>query len=242
MARTISKPFLPMLIDLYWLRSLNAIGLSDSLEKNRALYEYGEVLTDLDPRFLQPYTFIGLAVPFQTSRDVYANADLAEKLLRKGLVQYPDHLQLNMYLGFNLFSYQHRYVDAAHVFEHVSKLPVTLPWASLLATRLLATGGSPEEGAALAREMADNADDEGTRAEFEQRAEELEVEAALQRVDHAATKYFEAHKGWPETLAVLRQENLYSGPDTDPKGGIISVQPDGKATSTSLTRRLEVFR
>lgn len=241
-ARTISKPFLPMLIDLYWLRSVNAIGLSDSAEKNRALYEYGEVLTDLDPKFLQPYTFIGLAVPYQYERGKYVNADLSEKLLRKGLAQYPDHLQLNLYLGFNLFSYQARYVDAARVFEHVSKLPISVPWASLLATRLLATGGSPQEGAALAREMADGAEDDATRAEFEQRADELEVEAALQAVDRAAKQYFDLHGVWPETLAALRQANLYAGPDTDPQGGTISVQSDGKATSTSLKRRLEVFQ
>ncbi len=240
-ARTISKPFLPMLIDLYWLRSLNAIGLSDTLEKNRALYEYGDVLTDLDPRFLQPYTFIGLAVPFPTGRDTWANVDLSEKLLRKGLQHFPENPQLHLYLGFNLFSYQHRYRDAAAVFAAAAKLPVTVPFAGFLATRLLATDGSPQEGAALAWEMAENSNDEVTREQFERRARALEIEAVLQHVDRAALAFSNAHGRPATSLEELRTGGFYDGPAQDPSGGDISLQPDGRAKSTTLLHRVQIF-
>lgn len=241
-ARTISKSFLPMLIDLYWLRALNAIGMADSVEKNRGLAEYGEVLSELDPRFYQPYTFIGLSVPFQVGRDEWANADLASKLMRKGLKQFPKDMKLHLYLGFNLFQYEKKLAEAAAVFAEASKLPDALSFTSLLATRLLATEGNPEEGLRLARELAEGATDETVRAELEQRASQLEVEVLLQRVDRATKRFFERHQYWPVTLFDLRNEGLYDGPDEDPLGGKISVGQEGKATSTSLYRRVEVFR
>jgi tetratricopeptide (TPR) repeat protein len=241
-ARTISRSFLPMLVDLYWLRSLNAIGMADSAEKNRNLYEYGEVLSDLDPRFYQPYTFIGLAVPYPVGRDEYVNADLASKLMRKGLQQYPNDMKLHLYLGFNLFQYEKKLTEAAEVFAHAGTLPDALPFTGLLATRLLATGGNVEEALKVARELAETATDEGTREELEKRARDLEVEVALQTVERATKRFYERHQYWPVTLFDLRREGLYDGPDQDPLGGQLSLTGDGKATSTSLQYRIQVFR
>ena len=68
-------------------------------EKNRALSEYGEVLSDLDPRFYQPYTFIGLSIPFQTGRDEYVNAGRAPVSLRERETGEEVHVELRTTSG-----------------------------------------------------------------------------------------------------------------------------------------------
>jgi hypothetical protein len=103
-ARTLSRPYVPMLVDLLWLRSLNAIGQRDSVSKNLALFEYAQTLTDLDPRFYQAYTYLGLNIPAAVDR-TWHGGELASALFRKGLVSFPTDLRLHLYLGYSLQEY-----------------------------------------------------------------------------------------------------------------------------------------
>lgn len=240
-ARTLSKPFLPLLIDVYWLRVLNAIGDTDSTRKNRALYDYGRVLTDLDPRFLEAYVYLGVNIPFQEERNVWANAELASDLLRRGLTRFPDNAKLHLFLGFTLFQMERKYVEAAEVFASLAKLPDSPPWAALLATRLLSHGGEAKEGLALARELLASTPDEETRAELEQRVLDMEVEATLQSVDDAVASFTQRFGVAPPSLEELISQGVYSGPRVDARGGSISIGANGKATTTSLERRLSLY-
>jgi tetratricopeptide (TPR) repeat protein len=242
-ARTLSKPALPMLVTLLWLRSLNAIGQPDSLRKNLALSEYAQLLTDLDPRFLQAYVFLGLNIPYAEDR-VWRGGDLASALFRKGLRRFPTDLRLHLYLGYSLMQHERRYLEAADVFADAARLPDALPFMAALATRLKAHGGDPAEGLALARELARTATDETLKAEMEARANELEVEIQLQRVDRALERFrveTGTDAGVP-TLEALMAGGFYDGPAQDVRGGTIYIRDsDGKALSTSLERRVELF-
>lgn len=240
-AQTVSKPFLPLLVDLLWMRSLNAIGLRDSAEKNRALHEYGVVITDLDPRFKQVYEFIGLNIPFATGRNTFVGGDLACDIFERGLKQFPQDRKLHMYLGFSLFHHQRKYIEASEVFVRASKLPDALPWMALLATRLKSHAGSAEDAVAFTREVLSSELEPEERAELEGRLAELEVEVVLQRVDRALDAY-KARFGTPaRTIDELRVALLYDGPGLDPQGGLISIGADARATSTSLNRRLDIY-
>lgn len=240
-ARTLARPVLPMVVDLMWLRALNAIGLRDSEAKNRALYEYGLAITELDPRFKQAYEYLGLNIPFAVARDTWSGADLASDLFRRGLKTYPQDVRLHMYLGFSLFHHQRKFAEASDVFAAAAKLPGALSFMGPLATRLKAHSGAAEDALQLTRALLQEELDEEVRAELEHRIAFLEIEVVLQQVDRASRAYFERTGRIASSLHELRLMNLYSGSDLDPSGGVISIEPDGKATSTSLTRRMEIY-
>lgn len=240
LARTISRPMLPMLIDVLWLRTLNAIGLRDTAQKNLGLYQYGLVLTELDPRFYEVYKYVGLNVPFATGRDQWVNAAEASDMFRRGLKVFPSDLRFHMYLGFNLFHRERKFIEASDVFVAASRLPNALDYFAPLAVRLRAHGGSPEEAIAITRQLIESETDEAVRGMLEQRLGDLYVEVVLQKVDRAAAAFKERTGRQASTLAELREAGLYDGPDHDPLDGEISLK-DGKGTSTTITRRLEIY-
>jgi hypothetical protein len=240
LARTMSKSQLPLLIDLYWLRVLNAIGEEDSESKNRALYYYGELLTDLDPRFYQAYLYIALNVPYLVERGVYVNGHLAEKLLRKGLKQYPDDMRMSIVLGYVLFSMERKFLEAAQHYRHLATVPGAPPWVAPLSTRLFAQGGKPLEGLDFVEELLENVDDPMLRQEFEQRREQLLLEAFLQRVDAAVAQFKESRGRLPADVGELVREGFYSGALEDDAGRPVFLRPDGRA-ATSHERRLEIY-
>lgn len=240
LARTVSKPMLPMLVDVLWLRTVNAIGMRETEQKNLALYEYGVALTEIDPRFYVAYKYVGLNVPFAKDRNVWVGGPEASDMFRRGLKQFPNDPTLHMYLGFNLFHRERKFLEASEVFQRAAGLPGALNFMAPLAARLRAHGGAPEEALAMTREMLAAEQNEEVRATLEERLKELEVEVVLQAVDRAAEEYEKRTGRAPVTLDDLRAEGLYTGPNEDAQGGTISLK-NKKGTSTSLNRRLEIY-
>ena len=238
---TITVSVRPLLLDLYWLRSLNAIGEAESAEKNASLYEYGRLLTDVDPRFYTAYTYIGLNIPFRTGRSTFVNSDLAADLFRRGLTQFPDDMKLHLYLGYSLFAQLKQYKEASAVFLEGSKKKGAPAFMAPLAVRLLAHSGEAEDALSMTEEMLANADDEQSRKDFEGKVAALKIEVALQVIDRAIAKFTEAEKRPPTSLAELVAKGHYTGPLFDPTGGMMSIGKDGKATSESIERRFEVY-
>ncbi len=241
LARTVSKPFLPMLVDLLWLRALNAIGLRDSEAKNRALYEYGVAITELDPRFKLAYEYIGLSIPFAAGRNKWVGGELSSDLYRRGLLVFPQDVRLHMYLGFSLYYYERKFTQASDVYAAAARLPGALPYFAPFATRLKAHSGAAEDALDLARALLAEDLEDAVREELEERVIDLEVEVVLQRVDRAVRAFQERTGRLPASLAEIRAQQLYDGPDVDTQGGFITIDKDGKATSTSLERRMLVY-
>ncbi len=240
LAKTLSRSQLPLLIDLYWLRVLNAIGEADSAQKNRDLYAYGVVLTELDPRFRTAYSYIGLNIPFQYERNKYKNGDLAIDLLERGVRQFPNDMQLHLYLGFTMVFVERHYREAADVFLRGSKLPNAPRFMAGLATRLLSQSGQAGDALKLARDLAASTEDEEVKSGLEQRVQELEVEVLLQQVDAAASQFKQRTGHDATSLDELVAAGDYRGPTEDSRGGTVSLK-DGKGTSTSLERRVELY-
>lgn len=239
-ARTLFKPVLPALITAYWLRTLNAIGLSDTEQKNRALYSYGRMLTELDPRFYHVYLYVGLNVPYVFDRNKWANGDLAADILRRGVERFPDDLRLNLYLGHVLFQMLRDFEGASRVFSRMARLPGAPAWVAPFALRLLAQAGKPGAGIALGREFLSALSEDEDRGLVAERIKDLEVEEQLVAVDKAVAAFTSRTGRAPETLQELRAGGDYTGPETDVRGGTLFLS-EGSASSTSLTRRLRIY-
>jgi tetratricopeptide (TPR) repeat protein len=184
---------------------------------------------------------VGLNIPYQTGRTTFVNGDLAADLLRRGRAQFPQDMRMHLYLGFTVYYILREYKEASEIFLAGSKLEGAPPFMAPLAARLLSTSGDAKEGLALAREMLATTTDETSRAEFEKRIRELEIEVQLQEVDAAVARFKEQYGAPPSSIDQLLTMGLYRGPLTDPSGGQIYLNKDGRAFSTSLERRYEVY-
>ena len=105
--------------DAAWLRGIQYYGehrLTD--QKYEMIGHVMSIVTDLDPRFLQPYIFGALVLAQELKR-----TDEGLALLEKGMSANPDSWLLAFETGFIHYVCRHDYEAAARYFVRASQLP-----------------------------------------------------------------------------------------------------------------------
>src|SRR4051794_21804690 len=161
--RLTGRGYIEVIADYFWLQLIQATGLALRAEEYRDIYPYADLITDLDPRFGIVYSFAAGTLPANLGRETWVNTQESTQLLRKGLKLFPRDLKMNMLLAYNLSTFHKQYREAAEVLERAAKLPGAPSSLPALATRLYAQAGSVDTGLALARSLADSAEDPETR-------------------------------------------------------------------------------
>ncbi len=239
--QVVGSGHLPVIVDYLWIQLIQATGRAWVAEQYRDVYPYAELITDLDPRFDIVYRFAGSTLPTNLGREKWVNTEESTRIIRKGLQHFPNDLMLNVMLAYNLSSFHKEYREAARVVERAAKLPGAPDYLSGLATRLYAQSGEVNAGLALAYSLADSAKDEQTRATFEKRIQELELEAELQRVDQAIEAFRQQFGVAPPDIPTLLWLGFLKQPPEDPQGGEFFIGYDERAYSETQKRRLEIF-
>jgi hypothetical protein len=238
--RLIAAPFLHLVADYYWVMTTHQVGISKTPDQVRHAYTYGELLTELDPKFRQAYYFVGAAIVIKDGEGRWRNTHESTRMLEKGLVAFPEYVFLRILLAYNLTQFENEPLRAAKILEEASRLPDAPEYVGPLATRLYAAGGKIEAGLELAGALAEQADDEQVRATYAQRVLELQLERELTRVD-AAIGAFRTREGRePVDVAELVSKGDLNPAPMDPLGGQIVLR-DGRAFSTSRPKRLTDF-
>ncbi|MFY0529274.1 hypothetical protein ACN28I_40955 [Archangium gephyra] len=239
--RMVGHGYQQLLADYFWLQVVQATGRAFGAEEYRDIYPYADLTTDLDPKFGAVYPFAAGALPTNLGRETWVNTEESTRLLRKGLKTFPDDLRMRMLLAYNLSAFHQQYGEAAQVLEQASKLPGAPSYLPALATRLYAQSGSVNAGLALARSLAESAEDEETREIFKQRVFDLEMEGELRRVDESIGRFRQAFGVAPPDIDTLLWLGFLDRPPYDPKGGGFVLGSDERAYSETQQRRLEVF-
>ncbi len=232
---------LQLVADYFWLQVIQATGSARKAEEYRDVYGYADLTTDLDPKFAFVYPFAAGVLPTNLGRETWVNTEESTRLLRKGLPLFPNSLEMNVLLAYNLSSFHQQYKEAAQVLEHASTLPGAPSYLPALATRLYAQSGEVEAGLALAQSLADSAQDPSTRETFLQRIRELELEAELRRVDAAIGEYRQQFGVAPPDIQTLLWLGFLMEPPNDPQGGGFYIGHDERAYAETQNRRLEIF-
>lgn len=240
LTRVVMKSFLPLVVDTYWLRAINAVGTVRTESEYRNLAEYGRVLTTLDPEFMHAYWLIGISLPYNRGREQWVNGDLAIDLLQRAATRFPGALRIHLLLGYSLMTFTTRFVDAARAFEHASKLPGAPPYAGPLATRLYLKGDQYETALALAESMRDNAVWPEERAKFQERVDELLDERELRRIDAAATEFRRWSGRPPASVAELVSAGLLA-PPSDERFNAVRFDSAGRSLLPTSHGRMKVF-
>ena len=238
--RVAMKSSLPLVVDVYWLRAVHAVGTAKTEAEHRNLADYARVLTTLDPDFKQVYWLLGLTIPFNRAREDFANGDMAIALLEQACARFPQELRFKLLLGYSLMTFTTRYTDAAREFEDASHLPGAPPFAALLATRLYLKGDRYDTALALAQSMMEAAGSEQERAAFEDRVRELNEEKILRVFDAAGAEFKKQTGHYPTDVQELVGLGLIQMPE-DPQYANVRFDVLGRALLPHTRGRMKVF-
>ncbi len=235
------RAFLPVIADYYWLAAIQATGKANTEEEYRDVFDYAQLITDLDPDFAYVYQFSGVVLPFNHGRETWTNTRESTAILEKGVARFPRFVFLRTLLAYNYSVFHKEYVRAAHLLEETARLPGAPKYLPFLATRLYAQAGAFEAASAFADQFAANAEDPGTRAAFEHRTKEIALERILQTTDQAVAAFKQRHGRLPKDLRELVSSGEMSSIPVDPLEGEVYLGSDGRTYSTSQEHRLEVY-
>lgn len=233
---------LQLIADYYWLLTINRVGAATTAEELQRVYPYADLVTDLDPEFEYAYRFGAITLPVQTADGQIANLREAEKLLRKGLQQFPGSRRLLFQLAFNYMYYEGRYQEAADIFQQLARDPMAPKWYAALATRLYAAGGDLDTSAYLTQQLLETCIDPELCENYERRLVEIEQERLLRAIDDAVTRFVASRNRHPQDFAELTGAGLLTGLPPDPFGGEYYLDEEGRARSTATKHRLEFIR
>ncbi len=240
--RIAGRAFLPLVADYYWLAAIQATGKANTEAEYRDVADYAQLITDLDPDFAYVYQFAGVVVPFNRGRETWMNTRESTAILEKGVARFPKAPFLRTLLAYNLSVFHKEYARAAQMLQEAALLPGAPGYLPLLATRLYAQAGAFEAASAFANQFAASAEDPGTRAAFQRRTKEIELERILQTLDGKVAAFRERTGRLPEGLKELVSSGDLAAIPDDPLEGEIYLGTDGRTYSTSQSHRLEVYK
>ncbi|MBN8226222.1 pilus assembly protein PilG [Corallococcus macrosporus] len=236
------KSQLGLVTDYFWILMLNRIGSANTVDEYRSVYDYADLVTDLDPLFRHPYVYGGITLPVHLGKGEYANVAESSALLRKGSKHLPSNERIAFQLAYNLMFFEKKYKEAADIIQELSRRPDAPSWYSALATRLYAQSGDFDSGLSLSMALRDGSEDPETRAFYEHRVQEILQERMLRTVDEAIARYRAREGHLPQSLAVLVTAGDLPRLPEDPLGGHLFLGEDGRAYSDAVRFRMELVQ
>ncbi|MEI8190331.1 MAG: hypothetical protein WCI75_11500, partial [candidate division NC10 bacterium] len=161
--------FTGLAADLTWIRTVQYFGgRMEHRERFPQLYQLVDMVTSLDPHFLDAYVYGGL---FLTIVGQYPNAIA---VYEKGIAANPFAWQIPHDLGRLYFLELHDYVKALHWWEITNRLPGRPHYVPRFIARLYAATGHRETALELWRAMRDSATTDWAREIAEREIAKLE--------------------------------------------------------------------
>lgn len=123
--RLVSMGFDKLLADCYWLSFIVYYGDSEARKQDRYALagNYLELITSLDPQFVQPYWFAAFCVGNDQK-----NLQRAAEILEKGIAANQDNWYLPFIAGFNQYMFAKDESGAARYYRQASKYPDAPAW------------------------------------------------------------------------------------------------------------------
>jgi tetratricopeptide (TPR) repeat protein len=244
--RKISLGYDDLLADIYWLRALQYFGGKRFDETDPAvLYKYFDILTDLDPKFVNAYryggTFLAEAPPFGLG-DVVNGM----KLFDKGRMNNPGNFRIPLEQGFFYYLNLKDYKKAHDLFEEASDKPglseLRRSYLKGMAASALAKGGNRELSRKMWRYIYETAPDEGRKNHALLNIKELDTMDMEDALTRALRAYLDKYNRFPSNLEELKTTGLINEIPEEPFGGEFVVVKNLKdvKSSTFIDQQLKV--
>lgn len=201
--------------DFLWLQAVQAMGERKvSEEAGHWIYRALDIVTTLDPMFVQAYEAGGIALCTLVVLPEQSNA-----LLEKGMRKNPQVWKLPFLLGFNYYFELGDDAKAAKYIAQAARLPGAPEYFAGLAARLYASSREPQTAIDFLAQMHEQARDENVRQVLEHRLKEVIVERDLQLLERVISRYRELRMHPPDRLEDLVGSGLLPELPRDPFGG-----------------------
>jgi hypothetical protein len=227
-----------LVADLLWLKVIQVIGTNGSERADgQWCYQAVDVITTLDPKFDYAYQLGSVFLSVLADR-----ADLAVKLLSKGVVDNPDDWHLYFLLGFDQFYYLGDFKEAADAMAKASLLPGRPDYVPLLASRLYAHAEEPDLALDFLAHMYRLTKNEQVREELLSRMKDVTVERDLKVLNQEVQRFSEQYHRFPINLTELVAAGLLTELPTEPLGGRYYIDSmSHRVKSTKYSGRLQVY-
>lgn len=228
--KKISMGYYELLADIYWLRALQYFGSKKPEEQDpELLYHYFDIITDLDPKFVNAYryggTFLAEAPPFglgETKKGL--------ELLDKGRKNNPESYRLPLEEAFIYYFYPKDYERAAELFNEASEKTGISPLrrASLegMAASAHTKGGNRELSRKIWEIIYETSPSEGRRNFALRNLKEIDTMIIEDKLTDSLREYVRTHGKLPSaTEDLVKTGMIKDGIPASPVGGEFVIAP-----------------
>lgn len=207
--------------DLFWFRTLNDFGIHFRSDREYPwLYEFCDLITDIDPRGEHVYRFGGLVLSWEARRP-----EEGVMLLEKGVRNLPDSWYLSYLLGFHSIFFLNDYTKGIRYLERAASLPGAHPLVVKLATSVELKTMGPERALAFLKSLREAAGPSPAPKATEAILKDLIAEKDLGALKKAVRAFEQRLGRKPATVSELVGEGTLSRMPSDPYGGEYSLDP-----------------
>jgi hypothetical protein len=154
---------------LTWLRTVQYYGLHKRTDlRFDMMFHLCDVVTDLDPRFEEPYIFGSFVLISEGEKP-----EEGVELLRKGLSENPESWRILFETGFVYYVFGENYGEAAKYFAQAAAVPGAPEQVSRFAAWVTYRAGELETAYLLWRELAEHSTNPTVREKAWEKVQEL---------------------------------------------------------------------
>lgn len=218
-----------ILADIYWIRSIQHFGgtrrAQESDKSYRLLYPLLDLTTTLDPHFNIAYRFgaLFLSEPYPAGP---GRADLALKLLERGLAADPKRWQYAQDAGFVHYWYRQDYKAAAEWYDRASRIEGAPWWLRSMAASTLAEGGDRQSSRQMWRQIHETSDDDWVRNNAQLKLQQLQALDEMDALAAMVARFGQLRGVPPRSWNELAAMRWLRGVPLDPSGTPYELKPD----------------
>jgi hypothetical protein len=234
--KKLSLGYKEIIADIYWMRALQYFGsqsFAGAVEQAQAnklsakpksdlLYHYFDIITDLDPRFVNAYRYGGtfISEPSPIGLD---DIEKGTMLFDKGRNNNPANFRLPLEEAFIYYLYAKDYQRAADLFKDASQKPGLTDFrrASLRGMAALAQskGGNKKLSRQIWKIIYETTTDEGRKNFALRNLKEVDTMDIEERLTEALREYVSRYNETPKSLEVLKDASIIREVPKEPLGG-----------------------
>jgi len=229
MLKRMSLGYDSMLAVIYWTRAVQYYGgkLRDHDPHFELLAPLLDLTVGLDPHLLVAYKFGGTFLSEPAPRGA-GRADLAAKLLRRGIAANPDEWTLWADLGFVYYLYAQDYQKASESFLEGSKHPQAGPWMRVMAAKIAGEGGSRAISLFLWAQIFQTTKDPLIKRNAREHWQTLKAEEDAEQLEKLAAAYRSRFGRVPASVQEMVSAGMLPARPVDPAGYPYVLAPGGK--------------
>lgn len=220
-----------LLSDFLFLKTATFIGSRGLSGQSLANHDWDyvkqslDVVTDLDPYFVDPYMLAEGILAWDAQKP-----ELANQLLAKGVQYRTWDWRLPFFIGFNHFYFLKDYEGASGHIMRAAELPGSPAYLKTLGARLAYYGGKSQTALLFLREMLAEANDPLMKQRLQMRLTALERAVVI---ENALEQFKAGEKRLPHELSELVTMGYLTILPDDPYGGQWGILKNGRVFSTS---------